>query len=45
MHFQISGGERMSGTVNIVRTMSGRSMKINVAMNGKWLGADCGTVK
>lgn len=45
MHFQITGGDRMSATVNIVRTMGGRSMKINVAMSGKWLGADCGNVK
>jgi hypothetical protein len=45
VHFQFAGGDRMTGTVNIVRTMGGRSMTINALVNGKWLGADCGGVK
>jgi hypothetical protein len=45
MHFQMTGGDRMSGTLDIVRTMGGHSMKINIVMSGKWLGADCGNIK
>jgi hypothetical protein len=35
----------MEATMNTTTTTSGRTMKVDVSMSGKWLAADCGTVK
>ena len=45
VHFEVKGGTQMSGKMNIVVTSAGKTMTINNTMQGKWLGATCGTVK
>ena len=45
VHFQVSGGVKMTGTVNVVMSSGTQSMTINNTLTGKWLGADCGNVK
>jgi hypothetical protein len=34
-----------TGTVTSTSTGRGREMSVTIKMTGKWLGADCGTVK
>jgi hypothetical protein len=45
MHFEVKGGTQTSGKINVVMTSAGKSMTINSTIQGKWLGASCGTVK
>jgi hypothetical protein len=46
VHFEVKGGTQMSGKINVVMTSSaGKTMTINSTVQGKWLGASCGTVK
>ena len=45
VHFEVKGGTQMSGKVNVVMTSGGKTMTVNNLMQGKWLGANCGTVK
>jgi hypothetical protein len=45
VHFEVKGGTQMIGKINIVMTGSGKTMTVNNTMQGKWLGANCGTVK
>jgi len=45
VHFQISGGVRMTGTINAVMTAGSRTMNMNSKLEGKWLGSSCGSVK
>jgi hypothetical protein len=45
VHFEVKGGTQMSGKINVVMTSAGKTMTVNNTMQGKWLGASCGTVK
>jgi hypothetical protein len=45
VHFEVKGGTQMSGKIDVVMTSAGKTMTINNTMQGKWLGASCGTVK
>jgi Protein of unknown function (DUF3617) len=45
VHFEIKGGTRMSGKINFVMSSGGKTMTVNSTVQGKWLGADCGSVK
>jgi len=45
VHFQISGGTQMTGTISVVMSSGARSMTYNSTLKGKWLGASCGNVK
>ncbi len=46
VHFEIKGGTQMSGKINVVMTSpSGKTMTVNSTVQGKWLGASCGSVK
>jgi len=45
VHFEVKDGTQMSGKINIVMTSAGKTMTVNNTMQGKWLGASCGTVK
>ena len=45
VHFEIKGGTQMNGKINVVVTASGKTMTVNSTMQGKWLAANCGTVK
>lgn len=46
VHFEVKGGTQMSGKINLVMTStSGKSMTMNSTVQGKWLGASCGSVK
>lgn len=40
-----AGGTSMNGSMNMATTAQGRTMNIAMKMSGKYLGADCGTVK
>jgi hypothetical protein len=44
VHFEIKGGTQMSGKINFVMTSKGKTMTINSIVQGKWLGANCGSV-
>jgi len=44
-HFNVSGGTQMNGTINVVMTNGSRTMTVDGTVSGKWLGADCGSVK
>jgi hypothetical protein len=44
-HFQAMSTERITGTVNTVTSLGARSMTVNNAIQGKWLGASCGDLK
>lgn len=41
----MSGGTAFNGSVKMATTTQGRTMDVNMKMSGKYLGADCGTVK
>jgi len=45
VHFEIKGGTQMSGKINVVVSSGAKNMTINNTMQGKWLGANCGSVK
>jgi hypothetical protein len=45
VHFEVKDGTQMSGKINVVVTSAGKTMTVNNTMQGKWLGASCGTVK
>ena len=45
VHFEVKDGTQMSGKINVVMTSAGKTMTVNNTMQGKWLGANCGTVK
>ena len=45
VHFEVKDGTQMSGKINVVMTSAGKTMTVNNTMQGKWLGASCGTVK
>jgi hypothetical protein len=45
VHFEIKGGTQMNGRINVVITSSGKTMTVVSTVQGKWLGASCGTVK
>ena len=45
VHFQISGGVQMTGTINAVVSSGSRTMNMNSKIEGKWLGSSCGGVK
>jgi hypothetical protein len=41
----LSGGTAFKGTAKMAATRAGRTMNVALAMSGKYLGADCGTIK
>ena len=46
VHFEVKGGTQMNGKINIAMTSTGgKTMTIKSTVEGKWLGADCGSVK
>jgi hypothetical protein len=46
VHFEVKGGTQMAGKINVVMTSTaGKTMTIKTTVDGKWLGADCGSVK
>ena len=45
VHFQVVSADHVSGTVNALISHGGKTMTVNSTMEGKWLGADCGSVK
>lgn len=45
VHFEVKDGTQMSGKINVVVTSAGKTMTVNNTLQGKWLGASCGTVK
>jgi len=44
-HFEAATPTAFKGTMKSTMTEQGKTMTVNVAMTGKWLGADCGDVK
>lgn len=40
-----SSPKRYSGTGNMTQTVNGQSHKLTVAIEGTWLGSDCGDIK
>jgi Protein of unknown function (DUF3617) len=46
VHFEIQGGTQASGKIHVVMTSAdGKTMTVNSTIQGKWLGASCGSVK
>jgi hypothetical protein len=45
MHIDALSSTNIKATIKSSETDQGKTMNVNVAMTGKWLGADCGTVK
>ena len=45
LHFEVKGGKQMNGRINVVINSGGKTMTVNSTIQGKWLGANCGTVK
>jgi hypothetical protein len=45
VHFQVVSADHVSGTVNALISHGSKIMTVNSTMEGKWLGADCGSVK
>jgi hypothetical protein len=46
VHFEVKGGTQMNGKIDVVMSSAaGKTMKVNSTLEGKWLGASCGTVK
>jgi hypothetical protein len=45
VHFEVKGGTQMSGKIHVVMNSGGRTMTVNSTLQGKWLSANCGTVK
>jgi hypothetical protein len=45
VHFDIKGATQMNGKIKVVVTSSGKTMTVDTTVQGKWLSANCGTVK
>jgi Protein of unknown function (DUF3617) len=45
MHISAPSSEHVTGTVRTDVSRSGKDMNVNAKIEGKWLSADCGTVK
>jgi len=45
MHVRASSPTAFAGTMKMNAAAAGRPMAVDVKMQGKWLGADCGDVK
>jgi hypothetical protein len=45
VHFEVKGGTQMSGKISVVINSAGKTMTVNSTIQGKWLSANCGTVK
>jgi len=46
MHFEVKGGTQTNGNINLVITRpNGKTMTMKSTLQGKWIGADCGSVK
>ncbi len=45
MHIDALSPTNFKGTFKMSETDQGKTMNVNGTMTGKWLGADCGTVK
>jgi hypothetical protein len=45
VHFRVVSSDHVAGTVNALISHGGKTMTVNSTMEGKWLGADCGSVK
>ena len=45
IHIDAPSPTTFTGTVKATSTEGGRATTINMALSGKWLSADCGTVK
>jgi len=45
LHYEVMGGDTMKGNVKMKMTMNGHEMNTTLDMSGKWIGADCGSVK
>jgi hypothetical protein len=44
VQFAVKGGQQMTGQINAVITSGTKTMTVKSSLQGKWLGADCGTV-
>jgi len=44
-HIQLSSGEQLTGTINVIRNSGGKTMTVNSTIHGQWLGASCGDIK
>jgi hypothetical protein len=44
-HVDALSPTNVKATVKMSETVQGKTMNVNLTMIGKWLGADCGTVK
>jgi hypothetical protein len=47
MHFNVKSGTHVDGTLKVIISSSDgkKTMTVNSNLQGKWLGADCGSVK
>ena len=45
VHFHFKGGTQMSGKITVVTSSGNKTLTVNSTIEGKWLGADCGSVK
>jgi len=45
VHFRVVSSDHVSGTVNALISHGAKTMTVNSTMEGKWLGADCGSIK
>jgi hypothetical protein len=45
VHFRIVASDHVTGTVNSLISHGAKTMTVNSTVEGKWLGADCGSVK
>jgi hypothetical protein len=46
MHFAVKGGTAMDGKIKVVITSKdGKTMTVNSTVQGKWMSADCGSIK
>jgi hypothetical protein len=45
VHFRVVSSDHVSGTVNALISHGPKTMTVNSTMEGKWLGADCGSVR
>jgi hypothetical protein len=45
VHYEVIGGDTMKGSVKLKMTVAGHEMNSTLDLSGKWIGADCGSVK
>jgi hypothetical protein len=45
VHFRVVSSDHVSGTVHALISHGTKTMTMNSTMEGKWLGAECGSVK